>query len=204
MISRVKSVLEAEGYKVLVYKTPSGSITGKFAKTYGNDPGVDPLTRMLLFLANTSDDSRIIRSQFEREAPDFYFIDRYHLCSIAYGFAFSKLRGAEVSEADFKKFFELIEKLGGQVFIKPDLYLIIDVPEEDRVRRLAEKRGQGGLEDELERDSKMQKYVREFYQAFRSMKPEQVIWIMNPQGKVEEVTERIVKLLVSRIGKRQA
>lgn len=199
LISRVKSALEEMGYKVLVYKTPSRSKTGEFARAYGNDPEIDPLTRMLLFLANTSDDSRIMRDQIRERSPDFYFIDRYHLCSIAYGFAFSKLRGSQVSEKDFKLFFELVERLGEGVFIKPDLYLIIDAPEEDRVRRLSEKESQGGLEEELERDLRMQEYVRSFYQAFRSMIAEKVVWVVNPQGELEEVTRRIVELLLSRI-----
>mgnify|MGYP000100087535 CR=1 FL=1 len=201
LISKVKSALEEMRYKVLVYKTPSRSKTGEFARTYGNDPEIDPLTRMLLFLANTSDDSRIMRRQIREKSPDFYFIDRYHLCSIAYGFAFSKLRGGQVSEKDFKLFFELVEKLGEGVFVKPDLYLIIDAPEEDRARRLDEKESQGGLEDELERDVKMQEYVRSFYEAFRSMRPEKVVWVMNPQGRLEEVASRIIKLLLSRIKK---
>ena len=199
LIGRVKSALERMGYRVLVYKTPSRSRTGEFARTYGNDPEIDPLTRMLLFLANTSDDSRIMREEIRGKSPDFYFIDRYHLCSIAYGFAFSKLRGSRVSENDFKSFFELVEKLGKGVFLKPDLYLIVDAPEEDRVRRLSEKESQGGLEDELERDVKMQEYVRSFYEAFRSMRPEKVVWVMNPQGRLEEVAGRIIKLLLSRI-----
>lgn len=199
LMNRVKSILEEMRYRVLVYKTPSRSKTGEFARTYGNNPEIDPLTRMLLFLANTSDDSRIMRSQIREKSPDFYFIDRYHLCSIAYGFAFSRLRRGRVSEKDFKLFFELVEKLGEDVFLEPDLYLIIDAPEEDRVRRLTEKESQGGLESELERDVRMQGYVRSFYEAFKSMRSEKVVWVMNPQGRLEEVVSGIVKLLLSRI-----
>lgn len=200
LMGKVKAALEDMGYKVLVYKTPSGSRTGELARTYGNDPEIDPLTRMLLFLANTSDDSRVMRGQIREKSPDFYFIDRYHLCSIAYGFAFSKLKGCTVSEKDFELFFELIERLGEDIFLKPDLYLIIDAPEEDRVRRLAEKESQGGLEDELERDVRMQEYVRSFYKVFKSMRPEKVVWIINPQGRLEEVSKEIVELLLSKVG----
>ncbi|MEM4766424.1 MAG: hypothetical protein QXE85_05065, partial [Nitrososphaerota archaeon] len=60
LIAKVRSILESRGYKVSTHKTPSSSKTGEFAKTYGNDPDVDHLTRMLLFLANTSDDSKIL------------------------------------------------------------------------------------------------------------------------------------------------
>ena len=199
LITKVRSMLESRGYRVSAHKTPSSSKTGEFAKIYGNDPEIDHLTRMLLFLANTSDDSRILRRIIAEESPDFLFIDRYYLCSIVYGFALSRLRGAKISEQDFKEFLEIVERLGESVFVKPDIYLIIDVPEEDRVKRLGVKEGQGGLEDMLERDSLMQQYVREFYKVFGEMRPEQVSWIMNPQGMADEVADKIVKLLLERL-----
>jgi thymidylate kinase len=199
LIVKVRSILESKGYKVSTHKTPSSSKTGEFAKTYGNDPEIDHLTRMLLFLANTSDDSRILKHIIAEESPDFLFIDRYYLCSIAYGFALSRLRGAKISEQDFREFLEIVERLGEGVFVKPDIYLIIDTPEEDRIKRLGMKEGQGGLEDMLERDSLMQEYVREFYNAFKRMRPEQVSWIMNPQGMADEIADRIARLLLERL-----
>jgi thymidylate kinase len=199
LIVKVRSILESKGYKVSTHKTPSSSKTGEFAKTYGNDPEIDHLTRMLLFLANTSDDSRILKHIIAEESPDFLFIDRYYLCSIAYGFALSRLRGAKISEQDFREFLEIVERLGEGVFVKPDMYLIIDAPEEDRIKRLGMKEGQGGLEDMLERDSLMQEYVREFYNAFKRMRPEQVSWIMNPQGMADEIADRIARLLLERL-----
>lgn len=199
LIVKVRSILESKGYKVSTHKTPSSSKTGELAKTYGNDPEIDHLTRMLLFLANTSDDSRILKHIIAEESPDFLFIDRYYLCSIAYGFALSRLRGAKISEQDFREFLEIVERLGEGVFVKPDIYLIIDAPEEDRIKRLGMKEGQGGLEDMLERDSLMQEYVREFYNAFKRMRPEQVSWIMNPQGMADEIADRIARLLLERL-----
>jgi len=199
LIAKVRSILESRGYKVSAHKTPSSSKTGEFAKTYGNDPDVDHLTRMLLFLANTSDDSKILKRIIEEEAPDLLFIDRYYLCSIAYGFALSRLRGARVSKQDFKIFVELIEKLGEGVFVKPDIYLVIDAPEEDRIKRLKMKVGQGGLESALERDQLMQQHVKEFYMVFKEMRPNEVAWIMNPQGEADAVADRIARILLERL-----
>jgi dTMP kinase len=199
LIAKVRSILESKGYRVSAHKTPSNSRTGEIARTYGNGPEIDHLTRMLLFLANTSDDSRILKRIIAEESPDFLFIDRYYLCSIAYGFALSRLRGAKISKQDFREFLEIVERLGEGVFVKPDIYLIIDAPEEDRVKRLGMKEGQGGLEDMLEQDSLMQQYVREFYSVFREMRPRQVSWIMNPQGMADEVAERIARLLLERL-----
>jgi len=199
LISETRKILEAKGFRILIYKTPSSTRTGEFAKTYGNEPGIDPLTRMLLFLANTSDDSKIIRREIEEKSPDLYFIDRYYLCSIAYGFAFSKLKGAKVTEEDFKEFIKIVEKLGEGIFVNPDLYLIIDAPEEDRIRRLSEKRSQGGLEEVLERSLEMQRRVKELYKAFQKMNPDKVVWIMNPQGGLREAASQIVRELLSRM-----
>jgi len=195
-MNRVKALLEEKGFEVLTYKTPSNSPTGEFARRYGNESDIDPLTRMLLFLANTSDDSRIMRKELMR-SPDFYFIDRYYLCSIAYGLAFSKLSGIDIAESDFLKLLDIIEKLGEKIFLKPDLYVIVDAPEEDRLRRLEKKLSQGGLEDKLERDLLMQQYVRRLYRVFAEARPDQVFWIVNLEGKLEEAAQEVVKRLTS-------
>jgi len=196
LMNRVKAILEEEGFKVLTYKTPSNSPTGEFARKYGNKPDIDPVTRMLLFLANTSDDSKIMKEELA-QSPDFYFIDRYYLCSIVYGLAFSKLSGADINERDFLQLLEVIEKLGEEVFLKPDLYVIVDAPEEDRIRRLEKKRGQGGLEDKLERDLLMQRHVRQLYKIFAEARPNQALWILNLDGRLEESAHVIVKRLTS-------
>lgn len=196
LMKRVKEILEDKGFRVLTYKTPSNSPSGDFAVRYGNEQGIDHLTRMLLFLANTSDDSKRMREELAR-MPDFYFIDRYYLCSIVYGLAFSRLNGVEVSESDFLQLLGAIEKLGGKIFLKPDLYVIVDAPEEDRFRRLMKKPSQGGLEDKLERDLLMQRYVRELYRAFAEAKPDQVLWVMNLEGKLEETARIIAEKLIS-------
>jgi len=195
-MNRVKALLEEKGFEVLTYKTPSNSPTGEFARRYGNESDIDPLTRMLLFLANTSDDSRIMRKELMR-SPDFYFIDRYYLCSIVYGLAFSKLSGIDIAESDFLKLLDIIEKLGEKIFLKPDLYVIVDAPEEDRLRRLEKKLSQGGLEDKLERDLLMQQYVRRLYRVFAEARPDQVFWIVNLEGKLEEAAQEVVKRLTS-------
>jgi len=195
-MNRVKALLEEKGFEVLTYKTPSNSPTGEFARRYGNESDIDPLTRMLLFLANTSDDSRIMRKELMR-SPDFYFIDRYYLCSIVYGLAFSKLSGIDIAESDFLKLLDIIEKLGEKIFLKPDLYVIVDAPEEDRLRRLEKKLSQGGLEDKLERDLLMQQYVRRLYRVFAEARPDQVFWIVNLEGKLEEAAQEAVKRLTS-------
>jgi len=198
LMNEVCNSLREMGYRILTYKTPSKTRTGRFAKEYGNEPMIDSLTRTLLFLANTSDDSRIMKREIVENNPDYYFIDRYYLCSIVYGFAYSKLMGAEVDEGDFISFLNLVEKLGEKIFIKPNLYIIVDVPEEYRVKRIDRKGAEKGLEGELEKNSKMQEYVRRFYRAFMEKYPDKTLWIINPEGKLDEACKAVVRELLRR------
>ena len=196
LMNRVKQLLEERGYRVIAYKTPSDTPTGRFAKDYGNIMEIDPLTRTLLFLANTSDDSKIMKKEIEEKTPDYYFIDRYYLCSIVYGFALLKLRGSRVDEKLFAKLLSSIEELGEKIFLKPDLYVIVDAPEESRIKRVKLKASQGRLEEALERDQLMQEYVKEFYRIFKKLRPEKVLWIINLEGMLEEAASRVVDELI--------
>lgn len=197
LMRRVRELLEARGLRVGSYKTPSASPTGRFARDYGNKPEIDHLTRMLLFLANTSDDSKLMKSEILSERPDYYFIDRYYLCSLVYGLALSKLRGEDVGPEELRTALTLLEKLGSKVFLKPDLHIIVDVEEEVRVERLKRKESQGGLEEEIERDSLMQEYVRGFYRVFREFGGEGVLWVENVEGRLEETAGRVLERLLS-------
>ena len=198
LMKRVRELLERRRFRVSSYKTPSMSPTGRFARDYGNRQEIDHLTRMLLFLANTSDDSKTMRREIESSKPEYYFIDRYYLCSLVYGFAFSRIRGVEVGAEEFTDMLELVEKIGRGVFLDSDLYIILDVDEETRLKRLGRKESQGGLENVLERSTPMQEYVREFYRLFREARGDRVLWVENVEGKLEEtarqVEERLLKL----------
>lgn len=198
LMRRVRELLEQRGFRVSSYKTPSESPTGRFAMEYGNSREIDHLTRMLLFLANTSDDSKIMRREIESSSPEYYFIDRYYLCSLVYGFAFSRIRGVEVGAEEFMDMLNLVEKIGRDVFLNPDLYIVLDVAEETRLERLRRKESQGGLENMLERSTPMQEYVREFYRVFKEARADNVLWVENVEGRLEEtahlVEERLLKL----------
>ena len=198
LMNEVCNSLRDMGYRVLTYKTPSKTKSGRFAKEYGDEPTIDSLTRTLLFLANTSDDSKIMKREIVENNPDYYFIDRYYLCSIVYGFAYSKLMGARVDEGDFISFLNLVEKLGEKIFVKPNLYIIVDVPEEYRVKRIDRKGAEKGLEGRLEKNSKMQEYVRRFYRAFMEEYPDKALWIINPEGRLDEACKAVVRELLRR------
>jgi len=189
----VEKRLKRLGYRVASYKTPSRTATGLFAVRYGNRSGVDPLVRMLLFLANTIDDSGLMAKKVMSSRPDFFFIDRYYLCSVVYGLALLRRTGREVPDVSLAM--DLVEKMGGDRLIRPDLYIIVDVNEEERLRRIA---GKKSSDRPVERDTETQNIVRKIYEDYRAANPEKAILVMNETGKLEENGEYIANLLISR------
>ncbi|MCS7126375.1 MAG: hypothetical protein NZ929_05655 [Aigarchaeota archaeon] len=196
LLKKTIEILKSMNFKTLSYKTPSDTPTGVFAKKYGNRLDIDHLTRMLLFLSNTSDDSSKMKREIQLNNPDYYFIDRYYLCSIVYGLALSKLRGEDIDNRELIQFIEYIEKVGSKVFLKPDIYIIVDVSEEVRRSRLREKESQGGIEEEIERDVRLQEMVRQFYKAFHDLRRLETLWIENVEGKLEENAQKVVSKLL--------
>lgn len=189
----VEKRLKKLGYRVASYKTPSRTATGLFAVRYGNRRGVDPLVRMLLFLANTIDDSGLMAKKVMSSRPDFFFIDRYYLCSVVYGLALLRRAGREVPDVSVAM--DLVEKMGGDRLIRPDLYIIVDVNEEERLRRIA---GKKSSDMPVERDTKTQNIIRKIYEDYRAANPERAILVMNEAGKLEETGEYLANLLISR------
>ncbi len=196
LMKRVGEMLSSKGYRVAYYKTPSGTAMGRFAAEFGNKPGTDPLTRMLLFLANTSSDSKIMREKILEERPRYFFIDRYYLCSITYGLAYARLQEADITPEDFINLLKIIEKTGSKVLLRPDLHVIVDVEESVRMRRLERQGGGGRLDEELERSAMMQDYVRKFYQVFHEWRRENSLWVENPEGRLNETAEKVAERIL--------
>jgi len=99
-------------------------------------------------------------------------------------------------EEELKQLLRLIERIGFKVFLKPDLYVIVDVKEEDRKRRLEIKESQGGIEEEIEKNIEIQEQVRRFYKIFYELRPLQTVWIVNAEGELENNTKIIVEKLL--------
>jgi len=195
LMNEVSRILRGQGYRVSFYKTPSDTETGRLAKTLGGSKAIDPLTRMLLFLANTSSDSILMRREIEEKNPDFYFIDRYYLCSLVYGLALIGLRrGAEARGEELMSWLGLVEEAGSTIFIKPDLYVIIVVEEETRRRRLGLKLGQHDAA--YEQDARLQLSVKRLYEEFRDRRGGEVIWSNNPEGELAETSGRLAQLIL--------
>lgn len=188
----VEKNLRKAGYHVASYKTPSRTATGLFAARYGNKNGLDPLVRMLLFLANTIDDSGLMAKKIMNTRPDFFFIDRYYLCSIVYGLALLARIGRQVPS--IFEAVSLVEQMGGERLIRPDLYIIVDVEEEERLRRISSKESR---DRPIERDTETQNIVRKMYEEYRNKNPDKAILVMNETGKLVELAKYIANLLIT-------
>ncbi|MEM0348994.1 MAG: dTMP kinase [Candidatus Caldarchaeum sp.] len=195
LMNAVVSKLAERGHGVQTYKTPSLTPSGIFAAQHGNRPETDPLTRMLLFLANTSDDSSVIKKIIEEKKPDYMMIDRYSLCSVVYGFAlWSKRYGRKVEEKLFTQFIEIVEMLGKDVFAKPDLTVVVEVDEETRRRRTAQKTVSS--DRVLEVDEELQRLVSQYYDVYLMWRPSEAVKVFNGDSMLDEVASMLAEKLV--------
>lgn len=199
LMHAVAQILRDQGFRLGFYKTPSDTPTGSFAKSYGNSEGVDGLTRMLLFLSNTISDSKLMLNEIERKIYDFYFVDRYYLCSLVYGLAILRLsQGKVVSYSDLASWIELVQRGGSGIILRPDFYVIADVDEETRRQRIERKTRRSPAADvAYETNFSLQKEVREFYLAFKESFPSNVIWAENNEGSLREVASSVAGRLLA-------
>jgi len=181
LMRSVARILALRGLRVYTYKTPGPSPSGRFAARYGNRRCTPPLTRMLLYLANTVDETARMIRRIEGGSPDFLFIDRYYLCSLVYGLALIKHRRGVSGLPGIGELMALVERVAGNDLLRPDLYVIVDVDEEERLRRVRYKRGP---ERALERDSTFQGLVRDIYEEFSSLNPGSVFRVVNEAGRL--------------------
>lgn len=195
--NKTGEILAGQGFKVGHYKTPSDTFSGSLARTYGNSATVDALTRMLLFLANTTDDSKIMKKQISEKNLDFLFIDRYYLCSLVYGLALIRRSRPGLAEhKDLENLLQTVERLGQEVVIKPDRYVIVDVDEAARRRWVERKLEKYRMADlAYESDPRLQDEIRGFYQSFMQNRGEQVIWVTNKESKLNQIAGGIADQL---------
>ncbi|MDW8062884.1 MAG: hypothetical protein RMI43_01785 [Candidatus Caldarchaeum sp.] len=192
LLNAVYHMLSERRFRVAKYKTPSSSPTGLFAQQHGNKPETDPLTRMLLFLANTADDSATIKQIIEQTKPDFLLIDRYNLCSVVYGFSLNaKKFKTEIQPEEFKKFFETIEKLGSKVFVTPDVVVVVTVDPETRRQRTTLK--QTSSDRIFETDEELQNIVEHYYNLYADWRPNQVIKVLNRDNMVDRLASELAE-----------
>ena len=188
--------LRKSGCRVVTYKTPGPSPTGRFAVSYGNRKGTAPISRMLLFLANTVEETKTMVRRCAQTEADFLLLDRYYLCSIVFGLAYVRRKGI-AADVDVSELVGLFEALSGDHIVRPDLYVVIDVDEEERLRRVSSGRGAGFLE----RDSEFQRLVREYYKSFWERNMDKVVWVTNERNALERTVGFVASEVLRRSGR---
>ena len=196
LMREVGMLVAERGYSVESYKTPSDTETGRVAKSLGNSPSIDALTRMLLFLANTSHDSASMREIVSSKNPSFLFIDRYFLCSVVYGLALlERTQKRTFNPNHFRLVFETIQELGRGIFIEPDKYVIVVLEDEDsRVKRILTKAPSEERRYELDRE--LQSLVAKHYRFFTEIWGEKVYWVENSDNRLYENAHALAEYLI--------
>jgi dTMP kinase len=151
---------------------------------------------MLLFLTNTVEETKTMARRCARTEADFLLLDRYYLCSIVFGLAYIRRKGI-AAYVDVSELVGLFEALSGDHVIRPDLYVVIDVDEEERLRRVSSGRGAGFLEH----DSEFQLLVREYYKSFWDRNKEKVIWVVNERNALERTVGFVASEILRRSGR---
>ncbi|MDO5538078.1 MAG: dTMP kinase [Desulfovibrionaceae bacterium] len=138
-IRGVAASLEARGAKVLLTREPGGSGLGRELRRLllGTSMDLDPLAELCLFLADRAQHvARIIRPALAR--GEIVLCDRYADSTIAYqGFA----RGLDV-----ERLVTLNDIATGSLV--PDLTLVLDLPVEEGLARVAARRADAGADEE--------------------------------------------------------
>ncbi len=193
LLRRVARILEERGFRVASHKTPGALPSGRLARLYGNRPSTPPLSRLLLFLANTVDETRPMLRKIRLTNPHFLFIDRYYLCSLVYGLALLEYRLGVEAASRVLEAVSLVESLGRGGLLSPDAYVFVDVSEEERLRRV---RGKRDGERVLELDTEFQNLVRRVYRDYFAAAPIPVITLQNEAGMLERLSQTTAESLV--------
>ncbi|MEM2052340.1 MAG: hypothetical protein QW614_05245, partial [Candidatus Caldarchaeum sp.] len=126
---------------------------------------------------------------FEK-SPDYIFIDRYYICSLVYGFALvSKRFGNPLDKQAFLQFFRLVEKIGSEVFVKPDLIVLVEVDSETRRRRAFQK--EAGSDQVFERDDELQALVQQYYGFLEGELGDTFVRVLNEDSMLETVAKNL-------------
>ncbi|MEM4297761.1 MAG: hypothetical protein QW815_05275, partial [Nitrososphaerota archaeon] len=197
LMAETSKILGTWGLRVISYKTPSDTPTGRFARDIGNAESTDPLTRMLLFLANTSADSSVMKKAIAREKPDLLFIDRYYLCSLVYGLALIEVTTPFLKASELlDDWLSLVEKTGERVFLKPNLYVMVTADEPQRLVRLRLKEEVEDVRYAL--NQQLQRGVLKLYQLFAQRSGE-VIWVDNRENQLVANASAVAEKIMERM-----
>ena len=183
--------LEARGHKTLVTREPGGSALAEAVRKLLLNPpegAADPLTEALLFNAARRDHlARVIKPALA--AGTHVICDRFADSTRAYQGAGGKLDGATISTLE--------SMVVGEDW--PDLTLILDLPVEVGLARVA-SRQTGGEKDRFEiEDRGFHQRLREAFMVIAAREPRRCVFI-DAQPEAEAVAASIAGVAAERLG----
>ncbi|HET9948039.1 MAG TPA: dTMP kinase [Longimicrobiales bacterium] len=178
--------LDALDVPHVVVREPGGTPLGEAIRELvlgRKDLSVPPEAELLLLLAaRAALLAEVVRPALERGAT--VLADRFALSTLAY-----QARGRGLDEERVRRAIDAAT--GG---LRPDLYVLLDVPPEEARRRRA---GSGAGEDRIEAEGEaFRRTVREAYLALAASEPD--VEVVSGLGTPEEVHTRIRTLLEAR------
>ncbi len=194
-VARLEQLVRATGRNVVVTKEPGGTQLGNRIRAILLDPqeeGMDPVAELFLYLASRRQHVvELIRPSLERGAV--VICDRFTDATLAYqGFGrmleLDRLRQVNDWATDG---------------IRPDLTVILDIPESTGLERA---RARNAAED-LHRESRLEgedlrfhRRVREGYLALAESDPDRYI-VVDASGDLDAVFQRLVAAVNERAGR---
>ncbi|MGH9457165.1 MAG: dTMP kinase [Thermoanaerobaculia bacterium] len=194
-VARLEQLVRATGRNVVVTKEPGGTQLGNRIRAILLDPqeeGMDPVAELFLYLASRRQHVvELIRPSLERGAV--VICDRFTDATLAYqGFGrmleLDRLRQVNDWATDG---------------IRPDLTVILDIPESTGLERA---RARNAAED-LHRESRLEgedlrfhRRVREGYLALAESDPDRYV-VVDASGDLDAVFQRLVAAVNERAGR---
>ena len=166
-------------YKIFLTKEPTKNKIGLFISRLIKKQEINVHAMELLFMADRAEHVKEIKSKLKQN--NIIICDRYYFSTIAYGAAL----GID------KKWLERTNS----IFLKPDLIFLLDIDPKIALHRIKKR----GMHKQYFEKIKFLKKVREEYKNL--LKKYKDIVIINSNGEIEEITEKMIAIITSKLNK---
>lgn len=186
-LERLRRELEAAGHNVVLTREPGGTPLGAALRRMLLEPTAEPpapTTELFLYLADRAENvARVVQPALLRGS--IVLGDRHADATLVYqgvarGLGLDAARGLNAVAT------------GG---LKPDLTLVFDLPVEEGLRRVADRRRAGGVQDRLDAEPlEFHARVRAGYLELARHEPERVR-LVPAAGSRDEVTQAMMDIV---------
>lgn len=129
---------------------------------------------------------------FEDSKKDFIVYERYYLSSLAHAYAISRIKGNYLI---YKEILNWYQKNIGASIIKPDAYIILELPIEESIKRI-KARSDNTIVNNIwinkEYMKTCEEYKKEFIENYERKIP---VYRIDATKEIEEVYKEVIKIL---------